>query len=376
MSPKNLIPDEFARHTLIHLFGQGRLDEALALSQQMIEIHPKYSLGWKVKGAIELRRHEFDNAVKSVQKAIALAPKDWELFNSLGLAFKGLGKIKNAEAAYKQSIQLNPQYPSVYSNLGALLRDAGDNKGALNCYKKKVELTPDDEEAKYHVAALAGQLVAAAPTTYVKNLFDQYAESFDQHLVGSLKYQTPEKIAALFRKHKQTPTDARITIYDLGCGTGLMADALSELSADWFGIDLSEKMLKQAMDKGRYKQVFCGDLTTEMQAVNNASVDVVFAADVFVYIGDLAGVFASVQKALKSGGEFIFSTEELRNTNTDESTPTDYLLLPSGRYAHSAAYIETACKAAGLRVTDLLGTEIREERHQPIHGLIVRCTNT
>lgn len=375
MSPKNLIPDEFARHTLIHLFGQGRLDEALALSQQMIEIHPKYSLGWKVKGSIELRRHEFDNAVKSVQKAIALAPKDWELFNSLGLAFKGLGKVKNAEAAYKQSIQLNPQYPSVYSNLGALLRETGDNKGALTCYKKKVELTPDDDEAKYHVSALSGQQLDSAPAIYVKNLFDQYADSFDKHLVQSLKYKTPEKIAALFRKHVDTTKPGRLCIYDLGCGTGLMADALSDSIADWVGVDLSQKMLDQAQAKGRYGKLICDDLAPALQRTESASVDAFLSADVFVYIGELSAVFNEVYRALHPGGLFIFSTEDLEFAiRSDDQAEANFALLPSGRYAHAANYLRTIGQQAGFSTIELSTTPLREERSNTIQGLIGLCT--
>lgn len=256
-------PDEFTRHTLIHLFGQARLDEANALAEQMIGSHPKHSLAWKVKGAIQLRLGDFLGAIKTIQKAIALAPKDWELFNSLGLAFKGMGKLSNAQAAYQQAISLNPQYPNVYVNLGALLRESGKLDQALKCYRKKLELTPDDEEAHFHAAALSGEQLPTAPGIYVKNLFDQYAQRFDQHLTGALKYETPKHLAELFFRHHTLPAHA--TVLDLGCGTGLVAQAFASnqtepFHAHWIGVDLSPQMIEQARAKHRYQALLCSDL--------------------------------------------------------------------------------------------------------------------
>ncbi|HQP65821.1 MAG TPA: hypothetical protein PK072_04170 [Quisquiliibacterium sp.] len=92
--------------------------------------------------------------------------------------------------------------------------------------------------------------------------------------------------------------------------------------------------------------------------------DLVVAADVFIYVGDLMPVFAGVRRVLEAGGLFVFSVE-----TTD--APAGIVLLPSLRYAHSDAYVRACAAAHGFTVVDVRPTVLREEQQRPIDGLIV-----
>ena len=62
-----------------------------------------------------------------------------------------------------------------------------------------------------------------------------------------------------------------------------------------------------------------------------AAIDLVLAADVLIYIGDLDELFAAASARLRGGGLFAFSIEATAND--------DYRLQTSRRYAHSPTYI-------------------------------------
>lgn len=352
-------PDEFARKTLIGLLSQQRVAEAQALADQLSDRYPKHSLAWKVKGVLALQQARFEDAIKLLQKASALAPKDWEVFNSLGLAFKGVGKVKNAEAAYTQALRLQPEYTSAYANLGDLLREQGRLDEALKTYLKLLTLTPDNEEVQHHVAALSGTLTPSAPAGYVRQVFDHYAERFDQHLTQQLQYKVPQDLADIYGALEERAPSPHCL--DLGCGTGLMAKAMSKEAGIWTGIDLSTKMLEKAREKGLYQSLICSDVVGAMRSMDARSFDVVCAADVFIYVGALEDTFKEVHRILRPGGYFLFSVES--NTTT-----SDFTLCTSGRFAHQESYIRRLAQPEAWRICSVRATAIRVERSCHLSG--------
>ena len=92
--------------------------------------------------------------------------------------------------------------------------------------------------------------------------------------------------------------------------------------------------------------------------------DLAIAADVFVYVGALETVFEAAARTLRPGGLFAFSVEA-------EEGDDGYVLRPTGRYAHSLAYIKRLAAAAGLREMHLEESVLRMEKGRPIHGYIV-----
>ena len=59
------------------------------------------------------------------------------------------------------------------------------------------------------------------------------------------------------------------------------------------------------------------------------SFDLVFAADVVIYLGDLSRFLRGAARAASAGGLLAFNVE------TTKEAP--YLLLPSGRFAHDVS---------------------------------------
>jgi predicted TPR repeat methyltransferase len=210
---------------------------------------------------------------------------------------------------------------------------------------------------KHHLAALNGGTAGRANDVWVKATFDNFAHGFDQLLEGQLGYHVPRKLAELLMAHC-APSQAML---DLGCGTGLVGAALLGHGHVLIGVDLSPKMAKLARARGVYAQVECVEIHQYLTGCREGDFDAVVAADVFIYIGDLASVFNQVSRILRPDGFFAFSVEDL--------AAGDYALMPTGRYAQSRAYIEVLA-ASRFDIVEAATTTLRIEARIPVPGYL------
>jgi predicted TPR repeat methyltransferase len=215
--------------------------------------------------------------------------------------------------------------------------------------------------------AAAGGAVppARASDGYVRDVFDDFADSFDQNL-EQLKYEAPQLLHAALQRPGQLPRQSGLRILDLGCGTGLCGPLLRPWAARLVGVDLSPKMLSKAAARGVYDQLNCAELT-QWLAEEPQPFDVVICADVLCYFGDLASALPRVRAVLTPGGSFTCSLEALQQPTAREP----YRLLPHGRYQHDRGYVERTLAAAGFTSVSINEGTLRYERSEPVIGYIV-----
>lgn len=215
--------------------------------------------------------------------------------------------------------------------------------------------------ASLKLAALGlAEVPAAPPEAYVRGLFDDYADRFETALVEDLGYRAPWLIADLIEKVRPGSDFKRGV--DLGCGTGLMAEALKGRVEHFSGCDLSPEMIARAEAGKRYQALAIVEASAFLSE-RTETLDLVTAADVLVYIGALDNLFRHVAARLAPGGLFAFTVEE-----ADDG---DLVLRDSLRYAHGEAYIRRNLGEAGLAVAELDRGTLRFDRGAPIRGLIV-----
>jgi predicted TPR repeat methyltransferase len=203
----------------------------------------------------------------------------------------------------------------------------------------------------------------APPEAYVRGLFDDYADRFETALVADLGYCAPRLIADLIDKARPGAVFAHGL--DLGCGTGLMAEALKGRVDHFAGCDLSPEMIARATAARRYQTVAVTEAATFLSE-RTQILDLVTAADVLVYVGALGDLFRLVAARLAPGGLFAFSVEE--------AADGDLVLRDSLRYAHGEPYVRHALTEAGLAVIGLERATLRHDRGAPIRGLVVVAT--
>ncbi|MGD9801456.1 MAG: methyltransferase domain-containing protein, partial [Parvularculaceae bacterium] len=261
------------------------------------------------------------------------------------------------------AIERAPNWPSAQWSLGKARREIGDRAGAAAAFRECLRLDPEDAlGASLALAELdAAVTVDAAPAAYVKALFNAYADDFDKALVERLDYSTPQQLADIIRAARGENGRFKRAL-DLGCGTGLAGEAIVA-DAIWLeGVDLSDGMIEKAREKGVYDALSAGDIQS---ALHNATAhyDLILAADVLVYFGELAKVFAAVASRLEQGGLFAFSVEK--------GAGADWSVHASLRFTHSADYVGRALKAAGLELMRMEESALRKDRGADIIGLLV-----
>ena len=103
-----------------------------------------------------------------------------------------------------------------------------------------------------------------------------------------------------------------LRVLDVGCGGGILADAMARKGADVLGIDLASKALKvaqlhaiEAQTEGvRYQEISAEGLATEQVG----QFDVVTCMEMLEHVPDPSSVVKACATLVKPGGHVFFST--------------------------------------------------------------------
>jgi predicted TPR repeat methyltransferase len=246
--------------------------------------------------------------------------------------------------------------------LGEAARAAGDAEAATRAYRQCVTLDPTDSlGASAALALLAGDgSPNQLPTPYLKNLFNDYAARFDHELTGKLQYRGPEVLRTLLGAQSDRQN---LRVIDVGCGTGLSGIPFRDLAGTLTGIDLSPAMLVQAKARDLYDRLIEGEAVTALAELPPASADLIVAADVLVYLGDLEPFHREATRVLAPGGLLLASVEAAG----DPETP--FHLHDGLRYQHGADALRRLLEALGYRIIALTPVTTRLNRGGPVAGL-------
>lgn len=302
-----------------------------------------------------------DDAIAALQALGRLQPDDAALQHRLGQWLGRAGRDAEALAAFDAALQRDPARAAAWTQRGSLLREQGRLAEAAHSFRQALAHGGDAELNGWFLAAVEGR-VAAAPPRYVQALFDGYADDFEHHLVDTLGYRVPQDLVALLDGNAPAAAPGALgEALDLGCGTGLVARALGARVQAIDGVDLSPRMVAAARASGLYRRVDEAEVAAWLQSAAPARYDLVLAADVFIYVADLAPVFAGVRRVLRPGGRLAFSVEVAQAEDGVE-------LGAQLRYRHGAAYLQALAAAHGFGVRAQAGVVLRQEQGRPIAG--------
>jgi predicted TPR repeat methyltransferase len=303
-------------------------------------------------------------------EALALDPECVDALSGYGSLLAGLGRVKEAMEKCVSALVRERKNPIARAQLGRLLIGLGRAEEAAAIYREWLELEPDSPTARHYFLACTGASLPRAPDAYVVATFDRFAQSFDAKL-EALRYRAPELVGEALRKQIGAPSGS-LDILDAGCGTGLCQRLLRPFARQLVGVDLSLGMLQKAKQRGGYDLLAQGELTAFI-AQHQACFDVVASADTLCYFGALEEVCAATQRALRPGGSFFFTVEELEPATEHEAAAGVKLLL-HGRFSHSRAHVRAALLRAGFAEPSFEQGVLRFEVGEPVRGLIVSAS--
>ncbi len=163
----------------------------------------------------------------------------------------------------------------------------------------------------------------------------------------------------------QYTTLAGMAVVDIGCGGGILAEAMAKQGANVTGIDLAEKPLKVAklhsLDSG--VQVRYESMSAEALALREpGQYDVVTCMEMLEHVPDPTSIVHACMTLTKPGGKVFFSTLN-RNPKSFlfAIVGAEYLLrlLPQGTHDYTKfitpAELSQLARNAGLTVNALKG---------------------
>lgn len=300
--------------------------------------------------------------IERLRDRLWLAPNDIGTIVALADAHSALGDLPAAIDLYQRALRVDPVTLEALLGLAGCWNRLGEPARARNWLDRAQALDPESEAVRSALAALQAD---AAPTpVFIRTLFDQYADRFDEELTGTLRYRAPEAVAALLGEAGLPEKEA--AILDLGCGTGLSGVALKHFARTLDGVDLSPGMIERARARRIYDRLSVGEADAFLRETES-SWDLVAAVDVLNYVGDLTGLFRSAAARLVPSGRLIGTVERAEEGQ-------GLVLTEKRRYAHDRAHLERSAAAADLNIVVCRVEPLRTEAGKPVEGLIFLAT--
>jgi len=339
----------------------NQFDKAIVCYEEAISIKPNYAEAYYNLGKLHHNLGNFDKAVRNFKKTVAIN-LDYSKKHTnkilLVIYFFSKGQINDALETLKILIESNSNDALLFNMMGGCYLSLRQLDMAIQNYEKALEIYPDYAIPQHMINSLKGQTSKHPPEEYVKNLFDDYAERFNDSLVQSLQYKLPFMIKDIIQKVSDKSIYSK-TI-DLGCGTGLSGRGLREISEHLSGIDISENMISKADDLDIYDNLYAGDIAEVLNSLQE-NFDLFVALDVLIYVGDVESIFRTVHQYCNNESLFVFSTEIQEEDG--------YSLLQSSRYSHSDSYImnQASEKFVLIKSENII---LRKEGSNQINGKI------
>jgi predicted TPR repeat methyltransferase len=359
---------------------------------------PDYADAFNNLGNLLKLAGQFEAAEAAYREAVRLRPTDANAHSNLGVVLRARGLLTESEAELRTAIAVDGRHVPAFTNLGHLLKRTGRVKEAIGCYRAAIALDPDNPMAphvlgrayqangeidkarevfqawldrdpgnpiaRHMLSACSGDAAPArASDAYVRTLFDDIADDFDEHL-ANLRYRAPHLIGAAFAAVWPQPL-GDLDVLDAGCGTGLCGTLLRPQARALVGVDLSSGMLRRAKALNVYDQLIEEELATFLEAHPDAY-DAIVSADTLCYFGALEKVFKAAAGALRPSGRLFFTVEK-----ATESAADGYRLQSHGRYHHAESYVRRQLEAAGFVFEALQEAELRQEAGTPVPGFVV-----
>ncbi len=172
-------------------------------------------------------------------------------------------------------------------------------------------------------------------------------------------------------------------VVDIGCGGGILAEALDEKDALVTAIDLSEVGIQTAKAHQKisgstvdYRVQSVEDYADEV--VNTGLLDGVFCMEMLEHVNNPAEIINDCSKMLKPGGIAVFSTlNRTKKAHLLAVIFAEYIarMVPQGTHDHKL-FIKPSemmhmAEAAGMEALDIIGFEYR-----PLSGDFIKSRNT
>lgn len=334
-------------------------EQCIALCPEHLEAHSNLADSY-------VKTKHYQRAVPHYSFLLQHQPKDLNARYHMGLIYMQLDQHQEALDYFQAACELDSRHLPTLLNIASTYLALNAHDKAIKAYQDVLALYPEHQEASFILEALQQTSTPVKmPSSFISSLFDHYAPHYEKHLTDTLHYQVPQQLLALLCSSYHPKTKS-LSILDIGCGSGLMADTLFDYGQTIDGIDLSESMIQCCKQKGLYQNLWVNDFCT---VDSLGCYDLLVAADVLPYIGNLETLLQQVNLHLHPGAYFLFSAEK-------SFEAAHFSLQKTIRYAHHPDYIRHSLQQAGFTLVSDENAILRQQKGQDLHGHLYLAQKT
>jgi predicted TPR repeat methyltransferase len=424
---------EEALQVAVTMHQRGRLGEAQAIYQQVLDVAPDHPDALHYLGVVCHHCGQGDQGVELIRRAIDRVPDHPDMRNNLANVLMELGRNEEAEATYRALIELAPEHADAHSNLGIVLKAQERCAEAEAMLRRAIELCVEHADAWHNLGNVLHKLERddEAVPAYHKAIelrpFD--ARSYTQ--LGAL-YRAigrPDQAGAVYRRWLENDPDSPVAAHMLAAvGEGempgrasdgfvksifepfaatfdsvlrglhyrapelvrdLVATVLGEPAGDLTVLDAGCGTGLVGPLVGPYARRLTGvDLSPAMvtKASGRRVYDELIVAELTAYLdgcdadydlvvaSDTLCYFGDLEPVIRNARRALAPGGHLAFTTEDaKDLPADvgFRLEHHGRYAHREDYLRATVGAAGLELLSIDSDVLRTEHGTPVPGLLV-----
>jgi tetratricopeptide (TPR) repeat protein len=178
-------PAAFLNNKGASLAALGRHQEAIRCLDKALALDPRDAYTWLNKGGSLAALGRREEAINCYDKALALDPREAKAWNNKGSALNGIGRWDEAVSCYDQALAIDPRYAGAWSGKGNALGALGRHQEAISCHDRALAIEP----------AFAAAWLNKGNALYDLGRHAEAISCFDQALAID-----PRKSAAWFNK--------------------------------------------------------------------------------------------------------------------------------------------------------------------------------
>lgn len=190
LSPSKNSPLQKLIDHLLGLYNQGKLevvaDQALAATKQ----YPDAFYIWNILGAANKGLGRIEEASKAFKKVTSINPTYADGHNNLGITLQDFGRYEEAKKSFNTALSLKPEYAEAHNNMGLVAQALGNFDEAIRSLTQALSLNPNYAEAHNNMGLVLQSLgnfdEAVKSHSYALALNSDYIEAYN-NLGNALK---------------------------------------------------------------------------------------------------------------------------------------------------------------------------------------------
>lgn len=139
---------------LLALNGEGRLTEALSISQMALGVAPKHVSLLYSSAICHIGNEDYEKAAELLNRLVAISPDQAESRRQLALCYIRMDRVRDATDQLAELTRITPDDPLAFNNLGTMLMRQQRKQEAIEALEKALELDPNYEQARKNLQLL------------------------------------------------------------------------------------------------------------------------------------------------------------------------------------------------------------------------------